>query len=141
MQEPEFDYSEVYRKEEMKKLKARIKKTRNTLFISAFAIITGALLFWKLGRPAFTSKALIMYLILSIVFVCLGLLCDTRPYLALISALIICVVFWAVEIFLTQSDNPFNEGLIQKIFIIALLLSAFNNSREAELLRKELLFS
>ena len=141
MKEPDSDFSEVYRKEEMKKLKVRIKKTRNILFISAIVLITGALLFWKMRIPAFTVTALLMYFILSVLFVCLGFLCDKRPYLSLVSALIICIVFWTAEIFLFQSDNLFLEGLIQKIFIISLLLSALNNSREAEYLRKELLFS
>jgi hypothetical protein len=141
MRNPDFDYSDVYRKEEMKKLKTRIKKTRNILFICAISIIAGALLFWKMEIPAFTVKTVLKYLFLSVVIACLGFLCEKRPYLALISALIICIGFWTVEIIIFESDNLFIAGLAQKIFIISLLSFALNNSREAELLRKELLFS
>jgi hypothetical protein len=91
--------------------------------------------------PAFTAKSLVMYFILAVVLICLGLLSEMRPYLSILSAFMICIVFWSVEIFLIQSENLFIEGLIQKIFIISLLVSVLKNSREAELLRKELLFS
>lgn len=141
MKKSDFDYSDVYRKEEMKKLKTRIKKARNILFICALSIIAGALLFWKMEIASFTLKTVSKYFLLSVLIACLGFLCGKRPYLALISALIICIGFWLVEIIIIESDNLFIAGLFQKIFILTLLSFALNNSREAELLRKELLFS
>lgn len=141
MNKPDFDYSDVYRKEEKKKLKLRIKKTRNTLFICALLIFTSALLFWKMEISAFPIKKVLMYCLLSVVIAFLGVRSEKRPYKALISALLICSGFWAVEIILFEPGNLFIGGLFQKIFIIILLSFALNNSREAELLRKELLFS
>jgi pheromone shutdown protein TraB len=140
MKNPETDYSEVYRKDELKKLNGRIKNIRNILYVCAAAIATGALLFWVIKIPAFTVRNLMLYFLLSAVFAGLGFFCDKRPHTTVVSALLICIVFWSAELMLNNAGF-FIEGSIQKIFVVALLSSCLNYSREAEIIQKELSLS
>jgi K+-sensing histidine kinase KdpD len=141
MKSKEVDYSEIYRREERKKLNTRINKIRNILYICAFALLIGGLIFWLMKIPAFTTKRLLMYFLLSIVVACLGFLCYKKPYTSVISALVICILFWSAELILNKTDNLFIEGFIQKIFVVSLLSSCLNFSKEAEIIRKELSLS
>ncbi|HKC37314.1 MAG TPA: hypothetical protein VKB95_14660, partial [Chitinophagaceae bacterium] len=60
---------------------------------------------------------------------------------SILAALIICIGFWGLEIFLMNVDGLLIESSIHKLFIISLLVWCFHSSREAELIRKELHFS
>jgi hypothetical protein len=141
VEEPNIDYSEMYRNQEMKQLNKRLRRTRNILYICAIAVVGGALVFWMMKESSFTAKNFLLYLALSVVLIFLGFISDKRPYKALVVALIICIAFWAVEVILNKTDDLLIEGSIQKLFIISLLTSSLHASKEAELIRKELHFS
>ena len=141
MKESNIDYSEVYRTQEIKQLNRRLRKTRNILFASAIGVLGGALVFWMMNESSFSWKKFLLYLLLSVVLAVLGILSNKRPYKALVSALVICIGFWAVEVILSKTDDLLIEGAIQKLFIVSLLVSSLHASKEAELIRKELHFS
>jgi len=141
MQEKNIDYSEVYRSEEIKQLNKRLRKTKIVLFICAFVILAGATVFWMMKYSSFTTKNFLMYLGLSLVLAFLGLISKNKPYVALLTGLVVCIGFWAIEVVLNKSDDLLIEGSIQKLFIISLLASCLHTSKEAELIRKELHFS
>ena len=141
MKEKDIDYSEVYRSEELKQLNKRLRKTRIVLYICAIAVLSGAFIFWMMQNSSFTTKNFLLYTALSIVLAFLGFISDKKPYYTLLTALVICIGFWAVEIIMNTSDNLLIEGSIQKLFIISLIASCLHTSKEAELIRKELHFS
>jgi uncharacterized membrane protein YfhO len=141
VKEPDIDYSEMYRTQEMKQLNKRLRRTRNILYICAIAVVGGALVFWMMKDSSFTTKNFLLYLALSVVLAFLGFISEKRPYKALVIALVICIAFWAVEVILNKTDDLLIEGSIQKLFIISLLTSSLHASKEAELIRKELHFS
>lgn len=139
--ENNVDYSEVYRIQELKQLNKRLRKTRNILFICAIAVIGGALAFWILPETSFNLTNLLYYSLLAFVLALLGIFSYKRPYISLITGLIICIAFWAAEILLKRTDDLLIEGSIQKLFIVSLLISCLHTSKEAELIRQELNFS
>ena len=135
------DYSELYRTQETKQLNKRLRKTRNILLVCALAFVAGAGVFWIMPESSFTTKNFFVYLGLAAIMVLLSVYSNKQPYFSIFSALIICIGFWGLEIFLNTSDDLLIEGSIQKLFIISLLVSSFHSSKEAELIRKELHFS
>ncbi len=139
--ENNIDYSEVYRTQELKQLNKRLRKTRNILFICAMAVIGGALVFWIMPETSFNSINFLYYTCLSVVLVLLGIFSNKRPYVSLVTGLILCISFWVAEILMKKTDDLLIEGSIQKLFIISLLVSCLHASKEAELIRKELHFS
>lgn len=141
MKESDIDYSEVYRVQETKQLNKRLRKTKNILFASAIGVLGGALVFWMMKGSSFTGKKFLLYLLLSVVLAILGILSNKKPYRALISALVLCIAFWAIEVIVSKTDDLLIEGSIQKLFIVSLLVSSLHASKEAELIRKELHFS
>lgn len=135
------DYSEMYRTEEKKQLNKRLRKTRNILLICAIAIVAGAAIFWMMPLSGFVTKNFLIYLGLAGVLLFLTLYSNTHPYYSILAALIICILFWGIEIVIGNTDDLLIEGSIQKLFIISLLVSCLHSSKEAELIRKELHFS
>jgi hypothetical protein len=93
------DYSEMYRTQETIQLNKRLRKTRNILLICALAFVGGASIFWIMPETSFTTKDFLVYLGLAGVMVLLSIYSNKQPFFSLVSALIVCVGFWGVEIF------------------------------------------
>jgi len=136
-----IDYSEMYRMQETIQLNKRLRKTRNILLICAAAFVIAAGIFWIMPETSFTAKNFLIYLSLAALMVLLSMFSNKQPFFSLVTALIICIVFWAMEIFLNNIDGLLIESSIHKLFIISLLVWCFHSSKEAELIRRELLFS
>ena len=135
------DYSEVYRTQETIQLNKRLRRTRNILLTCALAFVAGAGVFWIMPETSFTTKDFLVYLGLAGVMVLLSMYSNKQPFLSLVSALILCVGFWGVEIFLNNLNELVIETSIHKLFIVSILVWCFHSSREAEIIRKELHFS
>jgi hypothetical protein len=141
MNEINIDYSEVYRTQEMKQLNKRLKKTQNILFLCAFINLSGGIFFWVTKQEFFNLNSFIPYMFLTAILMFLGFISKKKPYMSLLTALIICLAFWTLEIVLNLADEVLIEGIIQKLIIVSVLVSSIHVSREAELIRKELHFS
>ena len=137
----QIDYSEMYRTQETIQLNKRLRKTRNILLASGVAFVLGAAIFWFLPGAIFTTNDILLYLGLATIIFLLSAYSNKQPYYSVLVALIICLGFWGMELFLNNSESLLIERSIQKLFIISLLVSCFHSSREAELIRKELQFS
>jgi len=135
------DYSEMYRTQETIQLNKRLRKTRNILLICALAFVAGAGVFWMMPETSFVTKDLFVYFGLAVVMVLLSIYSKKQPFFSLVSALVICIGFWGIEIFLNNVDELLIETSIHKLFIVSILVWCFHSSREAELIRKELHFS
>ena len=135
------DYSEMYRTQETIQLNKRLRKTRNILLICALAFVAGAGVFWIMPETSFTTKDFLVYLGLAAIMVLLSLYSKRQPFFSLVSALIICIGFWGVEIFLNDINELVIVTSIHKLSIVSILVWCFHSSREAELIRKELHFS
>ena len=135
------DYSEMYRTQETKQLNKRLRKTRNILLICALAFVAGAGVFWMMPETSFSAKDFLVYIGLAAVMALLSIYSKKKPFFSLVSALVICIGFWGIEIFLNNIGDLVIETSIHKLFIVSILVWCFHSSREAELIRKELHFS
>lgn len=135
------DYSEIYRTQETLQLKKRLRKTRNVLFICAVAFIAVGAIFRLMPQTSFTTKNFLLYVGLSAFIMMLAFYSNKQPFFSTLTALIICLGIWVLEIFFGSMDGLLIETSIHKLFIISLLVWRFHPSREAELIRKELHFS
>ena len=135
------DYSEMYRTQETIQLNKRLRKTRNILLICGLAFVAGAGLFWIMPETSFTAKDFLLYIGLAIVMALLSIYSKKKPFFSLVSALLICIGFWGIEIFLNNIGELLVVTSIHKLFIVSILVWCFHSSREAELIRKELHFS
>ena len=136
-----IDYSEMYRTQETLQLNKRLRKTRNILLICAMAFVFAGGVFWAMPETSFSTKNFLIYLSFAAVMVLLSMFSNNQPFFSIVSALIICLGFWGVEIFLINMNDLVVESSIHKLFIISLLVWCFHSSREAELIRRELYFS
>src|SRR5687768_2713524 len=125
------DYSEIYRKHEIKQLNKRLRRTRNTLFVCAFTSLAGGFLFWLMPETLFSGKHLLFYILVAFVFTGMAILSKTEPYKILLCSLFLSLVLWGVEIIWGKADIIFVEGSIHKLFIISLIISSIHSSREA----------
>ena len=135
------DYSEVYRTQETIQLNKRLRTTRNILLICALAFLAGAVVFWIMPETSFTIKDFLVYLGFAGLMVLLSVYSNKQPFFSLVSALILCIAFWGVELFLNNLNELVIETSIHKLFIVSILVWCFHTSREAEIIRKELHFS
>lgn len=135
------DYSEIYRKHEMKQLNKRLKKTRNILFVCALATLAGGLIFWLMPEKKFPGKQFFYYILVAFVFAGMAILSKMEPYKISLVALILSLALWGLEIISGKADTIILEGSIHKLFIIFLIISTLHTSREAELIKKELCIS
>ena len=135
------DYSEIYRKHEMKQLNKRLRRTRNTLFVCAFASLAGGFLFWLMPETFFSGKQFLSYILVAFVFAGMAILSKTGPYKILLGSLFLSLALWGLEIMSGKADSIFVEGSIHKLFIISLIISSLHASKEAELIKKALCIS
>jgi len=135
------DYSEMYRTQETIQLNKRLRKTRNILLICALAFVAGAAIFWIMPETSFTAKDFLLYIGLAAVMALLSIYSKKKPFFSLVSALLICIGFWGIEICLNNISELLIVTSIHKLFIVSILVWCFHSSREAELIRKELHFS
>ena len=135
------DYSEIYRKQEMKQLNKRLKRTRNILFLCAFATLAGGLIFWLMPEKIFSDKQFLSYIIVAIVFTGMAILSKTEPYKILLVTFFLSLALWGLEIISGNANSIILEGSIHKLFIIFLMISILHTSREAELIKRELCIS
>jgi hypothetical protein len=135
------DYSEMYRTQETIQLNKRLRKTRNILLICAVAFVLGGGVFWVIPETSFDTKNFLTYLGLAAVMVLLSMFSNKQPFFSLVTALVICVGFWGMEIFILNMDDLLVESSIHKLFVVSILVWCFHSSREAEIIRKELHFS
>jgi hypothetical protein len=135
------DYSEMYRTQETVQLNKRLRKTRNILFICALAFVAGASIFWVMPETSFDTKDFLVYIGLAAVMILLSMYSNKHPFFSIVSALVISIGFWGVEIFINNTNELVIETSIHKLFIVSILVWSFHSSKEAELIRKELHFS
>lgn len=141
MEDSPIDYSELYRSQELKQLKKRLKRNQLILQICSVTLIVGALVFWIIPRSNFSSLNVLLYCILAFVILVLSLFSQKRPYFSVLTSLVLCIGFWVLEILFLNIDDILIETSIQKLVILSLLISRLHSSKEAELIRKELHFS
>ncbi len=135
------DYAEMYRTQETIQLNKRLRRTRNILLICALAFVAGAGVFWIMPETSFDTKDFLVYIGLAAVMILLSMYSNKHPFFSIVSALVICIGFWGVEILLNNIDELLIETSIHKLFMVSILVWSFHSSREAELIRKELHFS
>lgn len=136
-----IDYSEMYRTQETMQLNKRLRKTRNILLFCAAAFIAGGALLFIMPGSSFTAKNLLAYMGLSALLIVLAIYSYKQPFFSIVTALIVCLGVWGLEVIFNMMDNLLIETSIHKLFIVSLLVMRLHSSKEAELIRKELHFS
>lgn len=135
------DYSEMYRTQETRQLNKRLRKTRNTLLISATAMVTGAVVFLLMPETSFSISNSLTYVAIAGLMCLLSLYSNKQPFFTIVAGIVICIALWGYEIFFNDVNELLVASSIHKLFIISFLAWCYHCSREAELIRKELYFS
>ena len=97
--------------------------------------------FWIMPETSFSAKDFLLYIGLAGVIALLSIYSKKKPFFSLVSALVICIGFWGIEVFLNNISELLIVTSIHKLFIVSILVWCFHSSREAEIIRKELHFS
>lgn len=135
------DYSEMYRSQETLQLNKRLRKTRNILLICAGVLMAGGAILLTMPESLFTTRNFFAYAGIAGFLVILSFYSNRQPFFSIVTAFITCLALWGCEVVFYSLDGLLIETSIHKLFIISLLVWHFHPSREAELIRKELLFS
>jgi len=135
------DYSEMYRTQETLHLNKRLRKTRNVLLFCAAAFIAGGTILLMIPGTSFTIKNLLTYIGLASFMVVLAFYSNKQPFFSIVAAFIACLCLWGLEVFFNALQGLIIETSIHKLIIVSLLIWRFHPSKEAEMIRRELLFS
>ena len=139
--ENNVDYSEMYRIQETLQLNKRLRKTRNTLLLCAAVLIAGGAVLLMMPSTSFTIRNFLTYLGLASFIVVLAIYSSKQPFFSIVAALVVCLCLWGLEVLSNSLQGLVIETSIHKLFIVSLLIWRFHPSKEAEMIRRELLFS
>lgn len=112
------------------------RKTRNKLFIIAVVIFLFDLIALTVLNLV-TATTLISILIIPVIMALLALLSNKEPLLSMILATLILVGIWIYS-FVVLGMGAAKLGLLSKIVLITLLITGFQNAREAQRIKREL---
>ena len=126
------DYNETQREI----LAIETRKTRNKLF--TIAVVIFLFDFFALSvLNLLTASAIITILIIPVIMALLALLSNKEPLLSMTLATLVLVGIWIYS-FAVLGLGAAKIGLLSKIVLITLLITGFQNAREAQRIKREL---
>jgi hypothetical protein len=135
-QQNNFIYERGYKKMQVNELAGKASRASVTFYIiSGLMFLSGIVIFFMHPENNRSSANLIIYAIISALFLCLGVWSNKKPVAAIICGLTLYVV-----LILLQAAADFStlfSGLLIKIFIIAGLVKALVSALEAERIKKQ----
>jgi peptidoglycan/LPS O-acetylase OafA/YrhL len=139
-QTPEKNTETIFTEEEfsMRGYDKHIRQARNAIFIAAGVLLLN-LIVLSMSVPADYEYLWIDMLIWGAFiagFILLGFWTKKKPYTAIVSALILYIVFIIFNAALDVST--IYKGIIMKIVIIVLLVKGINDAREAQRMQEQI---
>jgi hypothetical protein len=129
------DYYEGMKKLEMEGHETGIKKARNALFITAGVLLLGEIITMSMSHLEWTPMVMAIVAIEVGVFIALAFWTKTKPYTAIIVGLIVFIGLWVLAIATTGGRAAYS-GIIVRIIILSVLISALKPAKEWEQLKK-----
>ena len=131
-----FIYNRGYHKMVANELTGKAQKAAITFYIIAGVFfIVGLVQFFIHATEDESSASLITYVVLSLIFLLLGVWSNKNPIAAIICGLTLYSVLLLIQFF--TSTTGFFSGIIIKGLIIAGLVRALLNALEADKIRKQ----
>ena len=131
------DYFEGVKKVEMQGLETGIKKARNALFVTAALVLIGEIISIAAAGAGFPPLAIVVIAVEVGIFVGLAFWTKTKPYTAIIVGLIVFILLWILAIVIASREGkPIYSGILVRIIIISILISALKSAKAWEDLKK-----
>ena len=130
------EYYEDYKQTQSEMIALYSKKTRNAIFTIAGLWLASDLLAMAAAN-VFSLTYLLTVLIVPVSLVVAGFLAMKQPLVAVILATVVFVGVWVLTIVLLGSAGAIS-GIILKAIIIYFLIAGFQNAREVEKTKKEI---
>lgn len=135
-QQNNFIYERGYKKMQVNELTNKASRAAVTFYIIAgLMLLSGIVMFFMNAQNDESSANLIVYGIISVLFLLLGVWSNKKPVAAIICGLSLYVVLILLQAAVDVSTIA--NGLIIKIFIIAGLVKALTSALEAERIKKQ----
>ncbi len=131
------DYYEGVKKLKMEGYETGIKKARNALFVTAALVLIAEIVTVAAAGVGFPPLAIVIIVVEVGVFVGLAFWTKTKPYTAIIVGLIFFILLWILSIVIaSKAGKPIYSGMIFRIVIISILISALKSAKAWEELKK-----
>ncbi len=130
------DYVDGMKQLELEAYQTSIRKARNTLFVAAALTFIGEAFTISQYGEGFTVLTMTIILIEAGLFVALAFWSKKKPFAAIISGIILIILYWALSVYADPS-NIF-RGILVRIVMIVYLARATSDAKRWESLKKEI---
>lgn len=131
-----FIYRRGFKKVDLSELDKKIKKAGNSLYVLAGMFFLYALIYFFFNRTAVTAlSVLITNVIISVVFLFLGIWSAKKPVASIISGIVLYALIQLMAAF--EDPSALVKGFIFKIIIIGYLIKGLVSALEAEKIKKQ----
>lgn len=125
------DYFDGVKKLEMQGYESGIKKARTALFVTAALLLLGEILTVSMSGLQWTPLMIGIVAIEVGIFIGLAFWTKTKPYSAIITGLILFVLYWIAAIVINGGEAAY-KGIIVKVIIIVYLAQAIKPAKAWE---------
>lgn len=125
------NYYEDVKKMEMQGYESGIKKARNALFVTAGLLLLGEVLSASMNNIPWTPLLIGIVVIEVGIFVALGLWTKTKPFSAIVTGLVLFVLYWIFTIVFVNKEAAY-KGIIVRVIIIVILAQALKPAKAWE---------
>ncbi len=129
------DYFDGVKQLEMQTHEDGIKKARNSLFVVGALAFIGEMISISDVPGGYNAITVGVALLIAGIFVALGFWTKTKPFTAIITGLIILVLYWGLAIYV-DPQNIF-KGVLVRVVIIVFLVKGLKDAKAWEDLKKQ----
>lgn len=130
------DYYDGVKKLEMQGHETGIRKARNALFATAGILLLGEIITATVSDIPWTPLGIGIIVVEVGVFIALAFWTKTKPYAAIIVGIIFFLLLWVTAIIIVGTTAAYS-GIIVRIIILAILISALKPAKAWEDLKKQ----
>ena len=136
-EENQFYYRIGAKKLQLEELDRKIRNAKTTLYVIAgFMFVVGLIIYLTSRDNDLALAIFLSNVIVAVIFVLLAELSKQRPFIALLSGLLLYITL-NLYMIVIEGASPFS-GIIIKGIIIVYLVKGINSAREAEQIKKEI---
>ncbi|MBL7745822.1 MAG: hypothetical protein JNM19_00220 [Chitinophagaceae bacterium] len=125
------EYYDGVKKLELQGYETGIKKARTALFVTAGLLLLGEILTASMSGIEWTPLMIGIVVIEVGIFIALGFWTKTKPYSAIITGLVLFILYWIAGIAINGFEAAY-KGIFVKIIIIVYLAQAIKPAKAWE---------
>ena len=130
------DYYDGVKKLEMQGHETGIRKARNALFVTAALLLVGTLVQFGMAGIEWDLMNVLIVGVQVGIFIVLGFWTKTKPYTAIVTGLIVYLLVWVAAMITIPDGRGIYGGIIVRIIILSILISALKPAKAWEDLKK-----